>query len=206
MNRKRFLIASTLSALSLSTFGSLIKLADGRYKGACDTTHDILGPFYRPDAPLRSDLIMSGMKGTHIQIQGSVLGSDCVTTLKDAVVEIWHCDTNGRYDNSTSAFFHRAHWVTDETGKYSFKTILPGKYLNEGQLRPAHVHFRVSAPNYRDLISQVYFKGDPHIEKDPWASLKKAQLRILDLVPEEEGDGLLVNFDIFLKEKRRKRS
>jgi len=205
MNRKKFLLLSSLSALSLSTFGSLIKLSDGTYKGDCATTQDILGPFYRPDAPLRSDLRVSGMKGTPIQIGGTVYQEDCVTPLENANVEIWHCDTSGRYDNSSGAYFYRARLLTDQSGQYSFTTILPGKYLNEGQLRPAHIHFRVTSENSRELVSQVYFKNDPQIKDDPWASLKKASLRILDPVEDQEEGGLKVNFDIYMKMKRRKK-
>lgn len=59
--------------------------------------------------------------------------------------------------------------MTDETGFYEFETIHPGHYpLNETRLRPAHIHYRTSHPSHRTLITQLYFKGDPHIEGDPF--------------------------------------
>ena len=66
--------------------------------------------------------------------------------------------------------------------------------------RPAHIHYRVTAEGHKELISQLYFHGDPHIEKDPWASRPSAQQRILPIILEDVNANLVVNFDIFLAE------
>ena len=201
MDRKKFLITSGLTALGLTTFGSIIKGSDGQYRGDCKTTNDILGPFYRADAPIRSNLITEGLPGTQITLKGTVYHTDCMTPFENANVEIWHCNAYGEYDNDSDAYNQRAKWITNESGSYSFSTILPGKYLNGELYRPAHIHYRVTAENSRELISQIYFKGDPHITKDPWASLKKAELRVLEIAPEDTFGNLVVNFDIYLKER-----
>lgn len=201
MDRKKFLITSTLTALGLSTFGSIIKGEDGKYKGDCETTNDILGPFFRPDAPIRSDMITEGLLGTRITLKGTVFQQDCTTPMKNAMVEIWHCNAHGDYDNDSEAFNQRGRLITDETGTYSFSTILPGKYLNGELYRPAHIHYRVTEENSKELISQIYFKGDPTIDADPWASKKKAELRVLEISPEDIWGNLAVNFDIYLREK-----
>lgn len=201
MNRKKFIISSSLTAVSLTTFGSIIKDFNGAFTGDCDTTNDILGPFYRPDAPIRSDLTYEGLAGNRILLKGKVFRADCTTPVKDAMVEIWHCNTEGEYDNETKDFKLRACWNTNEQGEYSFKTILPGKYLNGELYRPAHIHYRVTEKTSKELISQIYFKGDPHIAKDPWASQAKAKLRILEISPEDIYGNLTINFDIYLTEK-----
>lgn len=95
----------------------------------------------------------------------------------------------------------RGQQSTDEEGNYSFETIIPGKYLNGKLYRPAHIHFRVSHQDCKELISQIYFKGDPHIEEDPWASQTKAEKRILTLSPFDINSNLTVGFDIDLAEK-----
>ena len=69
MNRKKFIISSSLTAVSLTTFGSIIKDFNGAFTGDCDTTNDILGPFYRPDAPIRSDLTYEGLVGNRLTVQ-----------------------------------------------------------------------------------------------------------------------------------------
>ena len=183
MNRKNFLLNSTFAAFSMSAIGQVHSNGNGTFSGDCETTNDILGPFYRKDAPLRQDLTFSGLNGNHINIQGRVLESDCTTPIINALVEIWHCDTEGNYDNESKMFLHRAIWRSNKQGEYSFKTIIPGKYLNGQLYRPSHIHFRVTAPGNKELISQIYFKGDPNIKEDPWASQEKAQHRILEIAP-----------------------
>jgi len=199
MDRKKFLITSGIAAFSLSTFGKVSLDDNNLFSGDCETTNDILGPFYRAKAPIRKDLTFDGLKGNIVSIKGQVYGDDCKTQLKDALVEIWHADSNGDYDNESSKFLHRAGWVTDKKGQYEFKTVFPGKYLNGKLYRPAHIHFRVRCEGYKELISQIYFSGDPHIAEDPWASQKKAEQRILPIQPVDIKGGFEVRFDIFLK-------
>jgi len=197
MNRKEFLVASSLTAFSVSIFGQARPLGDD-FEGDCETTNDILGPFYRPNVPVRNDLTSKDLKGTVVELKGKVFGSDCVTPIGNAMVEIWHCDTEGEYDNHSKDFQLRGKWFSDAKGDYSFKTILPGKYLNGALYRPAHIHFRVTAEGSRELISQIYFKGDPHIIEDPWASKKEAIHRILPITLEDIYGNLTVVFNIYL--------
>lgn len=201
MDRKKFIIQSSMAAFSLSTFGSIRKGLDGEFTGDCDTTNDILGPFYRPNAPVRSDLTYKGLFGTRIVLKGKVFKAGCITPLQNALVEIWHCNTEGEYDNDTKEFRHRASLYTNDKGEYAFTTILPGKYLNNQLYRPSHIHYRVTEKDSKELISQIYFKGDPHIAKDPWASQDKAKLRILPISPEDLRGNLTIHFDIYLSEK-----
>jgi len=201
MNRKEFISKSSLAIFALSTFGTILKGENGDYKGDCDTTNDILGPFYRPNAPTRSDLTYEGLEGTQILLKGKVYKHDCITPLENALVEIWHCNATGEYDNESDDFLQRASFYTNAAGEYSFLTILPGKYLNGQLYRPAHIHYRVSEKNSAELISQIYFQGDPHIKKDPWASKDKAKLRILSIIPEDIAGNLVVKFDIYLGKK-----
>lgn len=202
MDRKKFLRNSALTAVAISTFGCLIGKESGTFTGDCETTNDILGPFYRADAPIREDLTFAGLQGNRVTLKGRIFKGDCTTPLENALVEIWHCDTEGNYDNKSPEFRHRAGWRTNADGEYAFTTILPGKYLNGRQYRPAHIHIRVAHPDTMELISQIYFKGDPHIENDPWASDPKASLRIVDIVLEDTLGNLTVNFDISLRVKR----
>lgn len=199
MDRKSFIKKTTLAVFSMSMIGKIIEATPGKFKSECATTNDILGPFYRANAPERNDLRIVGVEGNQITIEGTVFGDDCKTPLKNAKIEIWHCDTKGNYDNDTSEFRHRATAFSDKHGAYQFKTIIPGKYLNGRLYRPAHIHFRVNASKHKELVSQVYFEGDPHIAEDPWASRKKASHRILPVFPNDINSNLGVRFDIYLK-------
>lgn len=188
-----------MTAFSLSAFGSVVKGMDGSFKGDCETTNDILGPFYRPGAPVRSDLLFDGLSGTRIEIRGKLFHSDCTTPVSNALVEIWHCDTEGEYDNDSSEFRHRAALQSNADGSYFFRTILPGKYLNGELYRPSHIHYRVTSKNTLELISQIYFSGDPDIAKDHWASQPKAKERILAIAPADTHGNLTIFFDIYLE-------
>ncbi|MBR9861329.1 hypothetical protein GYB22_11390 [bacterium] len=199
MNRKDFILKGSLAAFAISIFPKTSISENTIQK--CETTNDILGPFYRPNAPIRKSLIFDSSEGSTIELKGKVFSDDCTSVLKDAQVEIWHCNIHGEYDNESEAFLYRGRWITDKFGNYSFKTKLPGKYLNGKAFRPAHIHFRVSHKDHNELISQLYFKGDPHIEKDPWASEKKAEHRILPISLEDTKGSLTVTFDIHLKKK-----
>tara|TARA_B100000809_G_scaffold253431_1_gene289432 strand:+ start:519 stop:1130 length:612 start_codon:yes stop_codon:yes gene_type:complete len=203
MNRKKFIMGSILTAFSISAFGSVIKNNDGLFKinEDCETTNDILGPFYRKNAPTRSNLIHKDLKGSKVALKGKIYGSDCGTVLKNTLIEIWHCNTDGKYDNDTDQFLHRGKQLSDENGDYKFDTILPGKYLNGKLFRPSHIHFRVTHKKTKELVSQIYFKGDPHITKDNWASDNRAEHRILPIILEDINGNLVINFDIYLKDK-----
>jgi len=200
MNRKSFLSKMSFAAIGLSVFGQVKANNNEVFISDCATTNDILGPFYRPNAPLGSNLTYEGIKGTLITIEGLVF-SDCDRPLSDAQIEIWHCNSAGAYDNESAKYQQRGRFITAEDGVYKFQTIFPGKYLNGKLYRPAHIHFRVTAPNHQELISQIYFVGDPHIELDHWASQEKATSRILPISPVAIDGSLLVNFNIHLPQK-----
>ena len=135
--------------------------------------------------------------GAPLVVAGTIYANNCVTPLPGASIDVWQADGDGNYDNDSEAYRFRSRLIAGEDGGYTFNTNLPGKYLNGGQLRPSHIHFRVTAESYRELISQIYFKDDPAIAADPWASSPGAELRILTVGELETGEKS-VRFDIYL--------
>ncbi len=132
----------------------------------CTATEDnIEGPFFKAGAPHRASLVSAGTKGTRLQLDGRVLSSDC-GVLAGAAIEFWHADHKGRYDNRGYRF--RCRLETDDQGAYSLATIIPGRYLNGDQYRPAHIHVKLHAPGHVPLTTQLYFAGDPYNRVDPW--------------------------------------
>lgn len=127
-----------------------------------ETEDDPLGPYYSPNPPKRSTLVEAGMPGTRLVVQGRVLGLGTTMTcaaLAGAEVDVWHADDAGTYDNV--GFTLRGIFTSDANGKYRIETILPGRYLDGGEYRPRHIHVRVRAPGRKELITQLYFDGDP---------------------------------------------
>jgi catechol 1,2-dioxygenase len=200
MQRRKFIKDTTFTAMAITAAG-YIRFNGTNYVGDCETTTDILGPFYRPDAPVRSDMRIAGDKGQKVVLMGQVKHRDCKTALKGATVELWHCSAEGVYDNDSPDFKYRAKTLCDENGNYSFKTVLPVPYdVGDNTTRPAHFHMLVSAPGYQTLITQLYFNGDKHIEKDPAAGAPSAKRRILDIKNDDDG-GKQVLFNISMMEK-----
>lgn len=159
------------------------------------TTADILGPFYRAGAPMRSDLRILGDPGVPFIFRGKITDEQC-NPLHGARVDVWHADNDGVYDNTTPAFRYRGVVETDPNGAYSFTSIIPGKYLNGSVYRPVHIHYRITAPGFTELITQLYFTGDMDIPTDPWASAPAAAQRI---VPIDTGSGTATAvFDVAL--------
>jgi protocatechuate 3,4-dioxygenase beta subunit len=56
---------------------------------------------------------------------GLVLSTRCAP-IAGAVVNLWHADAEGRYDDQ--GFRLRGHQYTDTAGRYRFETIVPGNY------------------------------------------------------------------------------
>lgn len=166
MQRRTFLKDAALGAIAVSASG-FISFDGTKYVGDCETTTDILGPFYRPGSPVRTNLLVPGDAGIKVLLEGKIKQSDCVTPFKKAKVEIWHCSSKGEYDNSTDEYRYRATAYTDDEGKYFFNTILPVPYdTGQNMFRPAHFHLMITAENYQPLITQVYFAGDKHLSAD----------------------------------------
>ncbi|MDN3657030.1 hypothetical protein QWZ08_15380 [Ferruginibacter paludis] len=203
MQRRTFIKHSSLTALSISAFGSLFWNGKN-YEGDTPTTTDILGPFYRPGAPLKTNLILRGSKGTPVVLKGSIFKEDGKTPVSNALVEIWHCDENEVYDNTSEAYHYRGGQKTTTDGKYAFTTILPVPYKadpkDESSWRPAHIHMRVSVPGQQDLITQIYFKGGKYVETDKWASAPQAVNRILDIATNKAGQSEVV-FNVTMRKE-----
>ena len=93
MKRRTFVKNSSLIVFSTSVFGS-VQWNGKSFIGDSPTTTDILGPFYRPGAPMRSNIISPNSKGTPMGLTGTIFKEDGKKALKNAVVEIWQCDEN----------------------------------------------------------------------------------------------------------------
>jgi catechol 1,2-dioxygenase len=85
--------------------------------------------------------------GSGYILSGSVLGADACAPLRAARIEFWLANPKGEYDDA-----HRATVLAGERGRYSFESNVPVSYGD----RPPHIHIRVTAPGYRDLVTQHY--------------------------------------------------
>ena len=179
---------------------------------ACRLTEsEVLGPFYRFGAPFRTKLAGPGESGDRLVLTGTVFSADCRTPLPDALIEVWQANNAGVYDTSkpgnfteATTFNMRGMLYTNEKGQYEIETIVPGRYpvppdlprleKYAGLTRPAHIHFRVMESLHIPVTTQLYFKGDPFIANDPWASHKSS----LAIALKQNGEVKHGVFDIVL--------
>jgi protocatechuate 3,4-dioxygenase beta subunit len=105
------------------------------------TAPDMLGPFYKPDAPERS------VTGQGLVVRGTVRSAKGCTPVPGARLEWWSADARGEYRDEL-----RATQRSGPDGAFSYETVAPGRYPG----RPPHVHVKISAPGHRTLVTQVY--------------------------------------------------
>ncbi|KQU50134.1 hypothetical protein ASG72_19270 [Bosea sp. Leaf344] len=148
------LSAFGLASLALPSLGGARELpATPSCEGsAARTRQQTEGPFYAPSSPLKRDLRGDG-PGEALVLSGFVLTQQC-QPLAGALVDLWHADGAGAYDNEGDRF--RGHQFTDAEGRYQFITRIPGLYPG----RTRHFHVKVRADDRRLLTTQLYFPDD----------------------------------------------
>jgi protocatechuate 3,4-dioxygenase, beta subunit len=183
------------------------------------TPDQILGPFYPAmrTADLSGDLTRvpgrtGRADGQILNVMGRVLNIKG-EPVRGAKLEIWQANRYGRYVHAADRnsapldpnFEGFSILKTDADGRYKFKTIKPGAYpigpSAPGIMRPPHIHFRLVGQE-DELITQMYFEGEPLNEKDRW--LQSALPGTTDLLiakllpapPDLEPNSQLVIFDI----------
>jgi protocatechuate 3,4-dioxygenase beta subunit len=92
--------------------------------------------------------------------------------LRNAVVDIWHCDALGNYSGvggGDAETYLRGTQVTNSEGIVEFRTIYPGWYM----ARTVHIHAKVHLDSLTVLTTQLYFDEDVTAsvyERDPYSS------------------------------------
>jgi protocatechuate 3,4-dioxygenase beta subunit len=199
MQRRKFIKETGMVAIGIGVFGN-VSWSKERFIGDTPTTTDVLGPFYRPGAPTRSNINPQGYTGQLFHVSGTVSKEDGKTPFKNALVEIWQCDENRVYDNTSDEFKHRGSQKTGADGKYHFIGMHPIPYPageNSELWRPAHIHLLISGEEQQDLITQIYLEGDPYLEKDIASASPNAIKRILKISRNSKNEEA-VRFDIVM--------
>ncbi|MBY0504219.1 MAG: hypothetical protein K2X03_09925 [Bryobacteraceae bacterium] len=190
-----------LSALPLTQAGLLSAWQEGETKGnRAPTPRDVLGPFFKKGAPNQRVLHTPGTPGFPLRVVGKVMNTRG-DRVPGARIELWQADHAGIYD--LEGFRYRAAILTGESSDYAVETILPGHYDD----RPAqHIHYLISAPGHRTLITQAYFATDPFFEGNPDKNYGKRGIvksreliRTVTLVEAPGTPRASINFDICLE-------
>jgi hydroxyquinol 1,2-dioxygenase len=99
-----------------------------------------------------------------------------------AMLDLWQTDGEGLYEEQrrTAEPWMRGIYHTKADGSYSIRTVAPisytipmdgpiGEFFNRttmSHMRPAHIHFAISAPGYHGVVTHLFQKGDEFIDND----------------------------------------
>lgn len=190
--RQEFILLSDVLGLSMLTVGL------NQTEGTEATEATVFGPFFvkgSPEVPQGGDLA-HGFVGEPLLVTGHVRSISGEPVL-DARLEVWHSDAQGKYDVQYEGLDEprgRGHLFPNPDGYFSFWTVRPvaypipsdgpvGELLRAAQrspMRPAHVHFMVSAPGHRTLITHVFDREDRYLESDAVFGVKPSLVADFD--------------------------
>ena len=156
------------------------------------------------DEDLGQRMITGEAKGERITIRGTVYDGTGAA-LRDAMVEIWQADAQGRYpgqDGADPAFTGWGRRAGDmETGEFAFETVKPGPVpFRDGRLMAPHVSVWIVARGINlGLQTRLYFADEAEANAaDPILARIEHRDRIGTLMARPEGDGVY-RFDIRLQ-------
>ena len=172
------------------------------------------GPFF-PNKPQKDvDMDLTHIEGNKEKAKGEVLyiSGKVIDQNGDpvvgAIVDVWQADVNGRYhherdDNPAKLDENFQGWgqlKTDKDGKYSFKTIRPGKYPG----RTPHIHYKVAKRGYIELTTQLYFADEAaQNKKDFLYKRLKGQQKLVTIAfvdgPKDDPKSKSGTFDIIIE-------
>jgi len=180
--KNEVILASDL--LGVSTLVALINNPGGEETEASAAA--LLGPFWRANAPAcqpGDDIARGGTPGVPLEVRGTAWGADG-RPLAGATIDVWQASPVGLYENQDDAqpdFNLRGRFITDDAGRYFLRSVQPagypvptdgpcGELLRAQQrhpYRPAHLHFMVSYPGHKVLITQVFADDAETLLTDP---------------------------------------
>lgn len=186
------------------------------------TSSTIEGPYFKEGAPLLSECpatlpMRPDEPGDKMKFTATIR-DDAGNPVRNAVVDVWHSTNDGIYTFFSPAlpseYLLRGKIRSDDNGTIEFHSIRPVPYeipkdgptgylmntvLGRHSWRPAHLHFRIVADGYRQLITQLYFEGDPYLDSDSCSGVKS---ELVVPVSKTEIDGApwhLVQYDFVLQ-------
>lgn len=157
------------------------------------TEHTILGPFYVDNPPHRdngANICLDG-KGAPLVMRGRVLDI-AGTPLAGATVDAWQTNEDGFYDVQQKGVQPdmnlRGIFTTNDKGEYWFRSVKPRFYpipddgpvgqllgaMGRGPNRAAHIHFKVKAPGFEEVITHVFPPDCPYLEMDAVFGVKES--------------------------------
>jgi catechol 1,2-dioxygenase len=211
-SRQEFILLSDILGVSM-----LVDAVDNvAGPGVSDST--VLGPFYaghQRELAQGDSILLREEAGEPLVMSGHVIDPEG-QPVADALIQVWQTAPNQLYDvqdRDQPQGHLRANFRTDMAGTYRFRTIMPVSYpipddgpagqllaaMGRHPFRPAHIHFMISAPGYRTLVTHLFFEGDEFLESDAVFGVKSS----LVVRPELKGGINTVDYNFGLARELR---
>jgi catechol 1,2-dioxygenase len=211
--RQEFILFSDTLGLSSAT-----EIASANLVGDA-TENTVLGPFYVPGAPLRAygDSILDDPDdGPRAVVRGRVTDLDG-NSIGGATLDVWQNASNRLYavqDPGQTPTNLRGRFLTRDDGSFELRTIRPLPYSipDDGPVgrmmaaagrhpwRPAHIHFMISAPGYRTLVTHVFDSDSDYLDSDAVFGVRDSL--VVDFERQPESGDLLARFDDIVLQQR----
>ena len=194
--RQEFVLASDVLGVSM-----LVDAINHRRPSQA-TPSTVEGPFHVANAPAIADGgdMAQGAPGIPCFVSGMVRGLNG-EPIAGAGLDLWQTDGEGLYEDQrdTKGPWMRGLYHTQPDGSFLIRTVAPigytipmdgtvGELMNRtniSHMRPAHIHFAVSAPGYEELITHLFRSGDEYIETDVVYAVKEPL--IVDFIKKPAG-------------------
>jgi hydroxyquinol 1,2-dioxygenase len=173
--RQEFILLSDVLGASMQT----ITVNNQAVGDATEAT--VLGPFHTAQAPeIEQGGDVAGVaSGMPCWVEGVVTDVDG-RPVPHARIEVWQADDQGHYDvqYEDDRVAGRARLEADSSGRYRFWALRPTPYpipddgpvgamlgaVGRSPMRASHLHFMVTAPGYRRLVTHIFVEGDPQLD------------------------------------------
>lgn len=164
------------------------------------TTSQTVGPYLHIGLTwlITEDLAPKRVAGKRISIEGRVIDGDG-RPVNDALVEIWQAGADGKYGRKGFRGFGRS--ATDDNGVFRFRTIRPGRVAGPaGKLQAPHIAVNVFMRGLlKQLVTRIYFPGDPANAEDPVLALVPAERRGTLIAKQVAGKAGLLEWNVILQ-------
>lgn len=186
--RQEFILLSDVLGASMQT----IAVNNPAHGEATEAT--VWGPFFvegSPEIANGGDMAF-GAPGEPCWVEGTV-ADHTGAPLAGALIEVWEADEDGLYDvqHADQRTAARAHLRTEDDGSYRFWGITPTPYpiphdgpvgqlleaVGRSPMRASHLHFLVSHPGCRTLVTHIFVAGDELLDSDSVFGVKDSLVK-----------------------------
>ena len=182
------------------------------------TESTVQGPFHRvnaPEFPLGASVATDPPDGEPCVVRGTIKTADG-RPIAGAALDIWETGEHGYDTQKGDAMDLRGIFRTDAEGKFWFRCVKPVSYsvpcdgpvgamltaTGRHPMRPAHLHFMITAPGYDCLVTHIFVKGDKYLDSDAVFGVKESL--IVDFKKNAAGEWE-ASYDFVLKPTRQAR-